>query len=62
MSSQVTHVNATTPEGKPYLRQIVSPSELLRILQRDGETLERPKDFGPDDEWNLPDDVSGDEP
>jgi hypothetical protein len=56
MASQVTHVNDHTPDGRPYLRQVVSPDELRRILRRDRESLERPKDFGPDDEWNLPND------
>lgn len=35
--------------------QIVSPSTLRRILRRDGETLAKPRDFGPDDEWDVGD-------
>lgn len=35
------------------LVQIVSPERLTEILLDDGETLERPSDFGPDDEWYV---------
>jgi hypothetical protein len=53
MTRQITHKNAVGPGGQRYLQQIVSPTELKRQLHRDGESLQRPKDFGPDDEWNV---------
>lgn len=37
--------------------QIVSAARLRAILRRDGESLSRPDDFGPDDEWDV--DVDG---
>lgn len=46
-----------THQTCPYtgnLVQIVSPEDLLRILRRQGESLDRPKDFRPGDEWILP--------
>lgn len=33
--------------------QIVTPRTLRRILRRQGETLRRPADFGPGDEWDV---------
>ena len=54
MAAQVTHENDVHPvTGKRYLRQIVSARELRNALRRDGESLARPKDFGPDDEWDV---------
>ena len=46
MNKEVTH---KTIDGK--LVQIVSAARLREILDDDGETYERPKDFGPEDEW-----------
>lgn len=31
--------------------QVVSPERLREILDADGEDYDRPKDFGPDDDW-----------
>lgn len=38
------------------LQQIVTPARLREILDADGDSHERPRDFGPDDEWNVGDD------
>jgi hypothetical protein len=46
MSREITH---KTIDGK--LVQLVSAERLREILDEDGDTHERPKDFGPDDEW-----------
>lgn len=35
------------------LRQIVTPERLCEILAEDGDTTDRPNDFGPDDEWDV---------
>lgn len=35
------------------LRQCVCPERLREILRADGESLDRPKDFGPQDEWDV---------
>ena len=43
---QITH---EVVDGK--LVQIVSPKTLRKILRQNGDTLARPKDFGPEDEW-----------
>lgn len=48
--SEVTHqVDPVT--GR--LIQIVSAARLTEILRRDGETMDRPKHFGPADEWDV---------
>lgn len=44
---QTTHVQDV--DGN--YRQVVSAKELTRILKREGSSLERPRAFGPDDEW-----------
>lgn len=49
MSREITHI---VIDGKA--KQIVSPERLQEILNDDGESYERPKHFGTDDEWNLP--------
>jgi len=35
--------------------QLVTPTRLRQILDRDGDTYDRPADFGPDDEWAVDD-------
>ena len=47
---QITH---KAIDGK--LVQIVSATSLRKILRQNGDTKERPKDFGPDDEWRVAD-------
>jgi hypothetical protein len=39
-----------------HMRQIVTARQLTEILREDGDSLDRPKDFGPDDEWDVEDD------
>lgn len=46
--AQITHVYR---EGR--MIQIVSPSELKKELKRQGETLSKPKDWSPNDEWDV---------
>lgn len=53
MSTQITH----RQDSDGILRQIVSPAELRRILDADGEDYSRPNDFGPDDEWDTDSDA-----
>lgn len=36
--------------------QLVSAERLREILDEDGETYERPRDFGADDEWDVAED------
>lgn len=55
MTAQITHVVATTSDGREYYRQIVSAQSLRRILKRSGDTLSRPTHFGVDDEWDVGD-------
>jgi hypothetical protein len=50
MGQQITH-RRDPDTGR--MVQIVSPRDLRRILRRNGESTERPKDFRPDDEWNV---------
>lgn len=50
MSAEITH--RTDPDTR-HLIQIVSPERLREILRSQGDTLSRPKDFGPDDEWDV---------
>jgi hypothetical protein len=52
--AQVTH--RIDPETN-HMIQIVSPEELRRILRADGDTLEKPSDFGADDEWDTAEDA-----
>jgi len=33
--------------------QVVSPEELRRVLDADGEDYSRPSNFGPEDEWDV---------
>lgn len=53
MSNEVTH-RPDPDDG--HMRQIVSPQRLREILDADGETYERPKGFGPADEWDVAED------
>lgn len=48
---QITHVPDVDDNGQPYMRQVVSAEVLRRVLRQAGETLARPSDFGPRDEW-----------
>lgn len=36
-----------------HMIQIVSPERLREILLSDGDSLEPPSGFGPDDEWDA---------
>lgn len=47
---QITH--RKDPETGRMI-QVVTPATLRRILRRDGDSLARPRDFGPDDEWHV---------
>lgn len=48
--SQVTHVY---DHETGRMRQIVPPETLRQILRDDGDTLDRPAGWGPDDEWDV---------
>ena len=54
--AQITHKQ----DDNGIMRQLVTPAELRRMLRANGDTLSRPKDFAPDDEWfvEAPDAVS----
>jgi hypothetical protein len=47
---QITHI---TDQETGKIVQIVSPEQLRKVLKKSGETLDRPKDFGPEDEWYV---------
>jgi len=47
--SQITHRSDST--GR--MVQIVTPEELRRVLDQDGDTYDRPTSFGDRDEWNV---------
>lgn len=49
--AQITHQR----DENGHLRQIVSAETLRNILIDSGDTLDRPKDFGPLDEWDVGD-------
>lgn len=51
MSAEITHQR--DQDGR--MRQIVSAERLTEILIRDGDTLDKPDDFGPGDEWFVAD-------
>jgi hypothetical protein len=55
MAAQITHEHATDEFGNAYMRQVVSPAELRRVLRRNGDSLTRPRDFGAMDEWETED-------
>ena len=50
MSDQITH---QMDPDTGHMRQIVPPHVLRAILDADGDSYERPADFGPDDEWDT---------
>jgi len=50
--SETTHIQ----DDDGHLIQLVSPAELRRILDEDGDDYERPSDFGPNDEWIVEED------
>ena len=50
MSAQITH---RRDPDTGHMIQIVSPAELRRVLRADGDSLAPPRDFGPDDEWDV---------
>jgi hypothetical protein len=52
VSTQITH--RIDPETRAMV-QLVTPTELRRILRRSGDTLDRPRGFGPADEWDVGD-------
>lgn len=56
MAREITH---QVVDGR--MVQVVPPARLREILDSDGESYDRPDDFGPDDEWQV-DDVPLDEP
>lgn len=47
---QITH--QIDPITRRYV-QIVTPAQLRRILDQDGDNYERPADFSDDDEWEV---------
>lgn len=50
---QVTHRIQINESGESYFKQVVSPEVLTRILQENGDTLDKPVYFGPLDEWRT---------
>ena len=50
--NQITHEK----DDDGHMRQIVSAETLRQILAKDGDTLAKPKWFGPDDERDVGDD------
>ena len=50
MAQQITH--RREPETGRMI-QIVTPAELRKILRRNGDSFERPRDFRADDEWRV---------
>lgn len=51
---EITH--RRDPDTGHYV-QVVTPARLREILHADGETHDRPKHFGPDDEWDVDDEA-----
>lgn len=47
---EITH---KTDRDTGRIVQLVSPKRLREILDADGDTYDRPKHFGPDDEWDV---------
>lgn len=54
MSREITHV---ARDGR--LVQIVSAARLREILRSDGDTLDRPRDWEDEDEWDVGDPETG---
>lgn len=50
MAREITH---RVDRETGHVVQLVSPERLREILVADGESLARPKDFGPNDEWDI---------
>lgn len=50
--AQITH--RIDPETSRMV-QIVSADELRKVLDESGDDYSRPRDFGPDDEWDVGD-------
>lgn len=50
MTTEVTHVYDEELEG---MRQIVPAWKLRELLLANGESLARPDDFGPNDQWEV---------
>ena len=46
MTAEITH---RQEDGR--MVQVVTPERLTEILREQGESLAKPKDFGPNDEW-----------
>jgi hypothetical protein len=46
---QITHQR----DEHGNMKQIVSPTRLREILDEDGDDYSRPKEFGPQDEWEV---------
>jgi hypothetical protein len=49
MGREITH----RPDEHGIMRQIVSAERLREILDTDGDDYIRPKDFKPEDEWDV---------
>lgn len=50
MAREITH---RVDRETGHVVQLVSPERLREILVADSESLARPKDFGPNDEWDV---------
>jgi len=50
MRHEITH-QPDPDDG--HLIQIVTPERLREVLDADGETYDRPADFGPEDQWEV---------
>ena len=50
MNNEITH---QTDPVTGHAIQIVTPELLREILDAQGESYDRPKGFGPDDEWDT---------
>lgn len=48
--AEITHI-----DDGGRMRQIVTPQRLTQLLREQGESLDRPADFGQDDEWQVDD-------
>lgn len=52
MNDEITH---QYDPDTGHIRQIVSPQRLREILDASDDNYDRPKDFRPNDEWNVKD-------
>lgn len=55
MSREITH---RPDPDTGHLRQLVSPRRLREILDADDESYERPDGWGPNDEWDVGEEVA----